>query len=242
MTSGRRPVGTRSRRRVALPEPPRERARQLGVGERSGPGDVAVGADQHGVGRVDLADHRELPHARRGSRSTQRGRGRPTVRGRTSHCVAEGEEDRPGVVQQLVDPRRARRPCRGRGRASGARPGGGRRRGRSGRRGRSASRRCAGAARPWRAARPSSRAGPRGGRRASRARPGRSCCAAPARRSGGARRGRCRAGRRATCPATTCASFQPRFTASCTPRLRPCPPCGGCTCAASPASSTRPAR
>ena len=39
---------------------------------------------------------------------------------------------------------------------------------------------------------------------------------------------------------TTCASFQPRFTASCTPVLRPCPPTGECTCAASPASRTRP--
>src|SRR5205807_2020529 len=38
------------------------------------------------------------------------------------------------------------------------------------------------------------------------------------------------------------ANFQPRFTASCTPVLRPWPPCGGCTCAASPASRTRPWR
>jgi hypothetical protein len=41
---------------------------------------------------------------------------------------------------------------------------------------------------------------------------------------------------------TTCASFHPRFTASWTPMLRPCPPTGECTCAASPASSTRPLR
>ena len=43
-------------------------------------------------------------------------------------------------------------------------------------------------------------------------------------------------------PFTTWASFQPRFTASCTPTLRPWPPCGEWTWAASPASSTRPAR
>ena len=62
------------------------------------------------------------------------------------------------------------------------------------------------------------------------------------RRPDGVRRGTCRAGCRVTSRSTTCASFQPRFTASCTPVLSPCPPCGGCTCAASPASSTRPAR
>ena len=38
-------------------------------------------------------------------------------------------------------------------------------------------------------------------------------------------------------PLTTWASFHPRFTASCTPMLRPCPPTGGCTCAASPADA-----
>jgi hypothetical protein len=38
---------------------------------------------------------------------------------------------------------------------------------------------------------------------------------------------------------TTCASFHPRFTASCTPVLSPCPPIGECTCAPSPANNTR---
>src|ERR1700704_1896247 len=35
-------------------------------------------------------------------------------------------------------------------------------------------------------------------------------------------------------PLTTCASFHPRFTASCTPVWRPWPSSGACTCAASP--------
>ncbi len=46
------------------------------------------------------------------------------------------------------------------------------------------------------------------------------------RRPGGVRRGSCRAGRRARCSFTTCASFQPRFAASCMPMFRPCPPAG----------------
>ena len=61
-------------------------------------------------------------------------------------------------------------------------------------------------------------------------------------RSGAARHGRYRAGSPAMCRLTTWASFHPRFTASWTPMLSPCPPAGECTCAASPARSTRLSR
>ena len=44
-------------------EPGRQCSRQLRVGEVSRPGDVSVGSDQHGRGRSDLAEDRELPRA-----------------------------------------------------------------------------------------------------------------------------------------------------------------------------------
>src|SRR6266536_2961203 len=69
-----------------------------------------------------------------------------------------------------------------------------------------------------------------------------SCCAARGRRPGGARHGRYPAGLSGAVWLTTWASFHPRFTASCTLVLRPCPPTGLCTCAASPASNTRRSR
>ena len=42
--------------------------------------------------------------------------------------------------------------------------------------------------------------------------------------------------------AVTAASFQPRLKASWMPVFMPCPPAGEWTCAASPASNTRPTR
>ena len=44
------------------------------------------------------------------------------------------------------------------------------------------------------------------------------------------------------CPVDDLGQLPSRFTASCTPVPMPWPPCGGCTWAASPASSTRPTR
>ena len=44
------------------------------------------------------------------------------------------------------------------------------------------------------------------------------------------------------CPVDHLGQFHPRFTASCTPVLRPSPPTGLWTSAASPASSTRRSR
>jgi hypothetical protein len=43
-------------------EPGRECSRQRWVPEISCPRDVSVGSDQHGPGRSDLAEDRELPH------------------------------------------------------------------------------------------------------------------------------------------------------------------------------------
>jgi len=69
------------------------------------PGDVAVGPDQHRRGRRDHPDQRQLP--RTGGR---RGHGSNAIRPRAAFEVAtwyrEVEQHRPGVVQQVEDPRR----------------------------------------------------------------------------------------------------------------------------------------
>src|SRR2546429_1465921 len=79
-------------------EPGRKCLRQLWVREVSRPGDMSVGSDQHGRGRGDLANDRELPHA------IVPGVDQPdSIRpGRNVETAGstEVEEDGPGVVQE----------------------------------------------------------------------------------------------------------------------------------------------
>src|SRR2546427_12484035 len=84
-------------------EPGRKCLRQLWVREVSRPRDMAVGSDQHGRGRSDLAKDRELPHAMVPG-VDQPDSIRPGSDVETAGFT-EVEEDGPGVVQKGEDAR-----------------------------------------------------------------------------------------------------------------------------------------
>ena len=105
----------RRRARRARAEPGRQRSRQLGVGEISGPGDVAVGSDQHRAGAATSPRTGGAP-------TRQRARLRPPELDSTTRTRrAAGYSGRPeGQCEQCVVS--YRRVCR-RGRAGRSWPG-----------------------------------------------------------------------------------------------------------------------
>src|SRR5262245_2933108 len=86
-------------------EPGGQRVREPQVSTLTHPGDVPVGADQHGGGSADLAEYRQLPRAgvfRVRQLDPVRPPGDVEAAGLT-----EVEQHRPGTVQQGEYPQRA---------------------------------------------------------------------------------------------------------------------------------------